>query len=429
VAPPTVPDGTTSKRTVRLQEKLCRKVSCILLWVTSHDFRRINHVRNRLKFAQIIGFLLELDCLSGDLGIDHGDVLHEVDNTARVTVFVVVPGDKLDEVGVQHDTGISVEDGRTEVTLEVTGDKGLIRVSEESLHVTLTASLDDGADLFVGGGLLELAGQVNNGHINGRDTECHTGDLSNKGRNDLGDSLGGTSRGRNDVARGSTSSTPVLTGRRVDDSLGGGHGMNGGHEGLSDFELVVDALDHRGKSVGGAGCARDEVIGTIVLALVDTHDNGQGVILSGGGVDDLLGTSIDDGLGGVLGEEDTGGLANVVSTEGTPADLLGVAAAGSLDLLSVEDEEVSIDFNSLLGTSVNGVPLVLVRHVVGGGRTSVNGVEGALFVFHHDTGNETSDTSESVDSHTGGFHGHGGIVRGRALESTSREPIMRGRGI
>jgi len=347
-------------------------------------------------------------------------VLHEVNNTARVSVLVVVPGDKLDEVGVEHDTGIGIEDGRAEVTLEVSGDKGFVTVSKESLHLTLRLGLDDGADLLVGGALLKTAGQVNNGDIDGGDTESHTGKLANKGRNDLGDGLGGTGGRRDDVARGSTSSTPVLTGGGVDNGLGGGHGVDSGHEGFLNLELVVDGLDHRGKTVGGTGSTGDEVLRSIVHFLVDTHDNGLGVILGGSGVDDLLGTSINDGLGLLLGEENTGGLADVVSTQGTPADLLGVTAAGSLDLLSVENKEVSINLNGLLGLSVDGVVLVLVGHVVGGGRTGVNGGEVDVGVLHHDTGDETSDTSESVNTHTSG-HGHGGTVGGRALEGGSRE--------
>ena len=349
-------------------------------------------------------------------------MLHQVNDTSRVSVFVIVPGDKLDEVRVEHDTGIGIEDGGSEVTFEVSGDKRLVRVSQESLLGSLGAGLDVGADLFVGGGLLKSAGKIDNRDINGRDTESHTGDLSLEGRNDLGDGLGGSSGGRNDVSRGGTSSTPVLAGRRVNNSLGGGHGVDGGHEGFLDDEFVVDGLDHRGKSVGGARGARDEVLGSVVVLLVDTHDNGLGVILGRGGVDDLLGTSVKDGLGLFLGEEDSGGLANVVGTEGSPADLLRVTAARSLDLVSVEDEEVSVNFDGSLGLSVDGIVLVLVSHVVRGGRSSVDGLEVAGIIFHHDTGDKTSDTSESVDSHSGGGHGHGGIVGG-SLEGKSREAV------
>lgn len=197
--------------------------------------------------------------------------------------------------------------------------------------------------------------------------------------------------------------------------------MDGGHKSLLDVELIVDGLDHRGKSVGGTGSTGDEVLRSIVLVLVNTHNNGLGVILSGCGVDNLLGTSVNDGLGLLLGEEDSGGLADVVSSEGTPADLLGVTAAGSLDLVSVKNKEVSIDFDGSLGNSVDGIVLVLVGHVVGGGRSGVDGGKIDIIIFHHDTGHKTSDTSESVNTHTGG-HGHGGSIGG-GLEGGSREGV------
>mmetsp|Transcript_46656 Transcript_46656/g.99004 ORF Transcript_46656/g.99004 Transcript_46656/m.99004 type:complete len:217 (+) Transcript_46656:672-1322(+) len=202
--------------------------------------------------------------------------------------------------------------------------------------------------------------------------------------------------------------------------------MHSGHEGLLDVELVMDGLDHGSKSVGGAGRAGDEVLRTVVLVGVDAHDDGLGVILGGGRVDDLLGTSVNDGLSLFLGEEDAGGLADIVGSEGTPADLLGVAAAGGLDLLAVEDKEVPIDLDGSLGDAVDGVVLVLVSHVVGGGRPSVDSAELDVIVLHHDTGYETSDTSEAVHTHAGG-HGHGGSVGGGGLQGGSREGVGGGR--
>mmetsp|Transcript_12458 Transcript_12458/g.36725 ORF Transcript_12458/g.36725 Transcript_12458/m.36725 type:complete len:389 (-) Transcript_12458:198-1364(-) len=349
--------------------------------------------------------------LGGDLGIDSRAVLHQVNNTARVAPLVVVPGDELDEGRVEHDAGISIEDGRPGVALEVGGHKRLVGVSEEALHLALGLGLDGGADLLVGGLLGELGSEVDNRHVDGGHTEGHAGELALEGRDHLGHGLGGTGGGGDDVARGSTSSTPVLAGGRVNDGLGGGHGVDGGHEGLVDAELVVDGLDHGGEAVGGARRARDEVLRPVVLSLVDAHDNGLGVILGGGRVDHLLGASINDGLGTLLGEEHASGLAHVVSSEGAPPDLLGVTAAGSLDLLAVEDKEVSINLDGALGNAVDGVVLVLVGHVVGGGRPGVDGAEGAVLVLHHDTGHEAADTSEAVDTHAGG-HLHGGTVGG-----------------
>mmetsp|Transcript_10627 Transcript_10627/g.17906 ORF Transcript_10627/g.17906 Transcript_10627/m.17906 type:complete len:211 (-) Transcript_10627:4-636(-) len=176
----------------------------------------------------------------------------------------------------------------------------------------------------------------------------------------------------------------------------------------------MDSLHHRGESVSGARSTRNEVLRTIVFLLVHTHDNGLGVVLGRGRVDDLLGTSINDRLGLLLGEEDPGGLAHVVGSKGTPADFLGVTATGGLDLVSVKDKEVSIDLDSGLGDSVDGIVLVLVGHVVGGGGSGVDSVDSASLVFGHDTSYETSNTSETVDTHAGSFHLHGDTIGGRA---------------
>jgi hypothetical protein len=54
-------------------------------------------------------------------------------------------------------------------------------------------------------------------------------------------------------------------------------------------------------------------------------------------------------------------------------------------------------------------------------------VELDIVIFHHDTGYETSNTSESVDTHSGD-HGHGGIVGG-SLKSGSGETESRKRKI
>ena len=57
-------------------------------------------------------------------------MLHQVNNTATVSVLVVVPGDKLHERWVQHDTGLGIEDGRAKVSLEVGRHKRLVGVSK-----------------------------------------------------------------------------------------------------------------------------------------------------------------------------------------------------------------------------------------------------------------------------------------------------------
>ncbi len=247
---------------------------------------------------------------------------HKVLNTGGVAPLVVVPGDELDELGVEHDACASIEGGGHGPGVEVGGNDVLVGVAEEALHVALRAALDLSADLLVGGGGLEPAGKVDDGDVDGGDTEGHTGELALDSGDNLGDSLGSSGGGGDDVARGSTASTPVLAGGGVNDGLGGGHGVDGGHETLLNAELVVDALDEGSKTVGGARSAGNVVGLALVVVGVDTHNNGEGIILGGGGEDNLLHATVNVSLGGLSGEENTGGLAKVLDAVLAPSNVL-----------------------------------------------------------------------------------------------------------
>jgi hypothetical protein len=56
----------------------------------------------------------------------------KIENTARVAPLVVVPGDKLDEVIVEGNTGLDVEDGRVSVTVQISGDELILGVGENA---------------------------------------------------------------------------------------------------------------------------------------------------------------------------------------------------------------------------------------------------------------------------------------------------------
>jgi hypothetical protein len=56
----------------------------------------------------------------------------EVKNTAGVSPLVVVPGDKLDEVIIESDTGLRIKDGRVVVTIQVAGDNLVLSVGEDT---------------------------------------------------------------------------------------------------------------------------------------------------------------------------------------------------------------------------------------------------------------------------------------------------------
>jgi hypothetical protein len=63
-------------------------------------------------------------------GIDLGDVGEQVQDTAGVTPLVVIPGDKLDEVIVERDTGLGIEDRGVGVAVHVGGDDLVLSVSQ-----------------------------------------------------------------------------------------------------------------------------------------------------------------------------------------------------------------------------------------------------------------------------------------------------------
>jgi len=103
-----------------------------------------------------------------------GNVDQEVADAPRVTPLIVVPRDQLDEVLVQLDTGLGIEDGGSSVTNEIGGDDIFISVLDDTLVLFLGSSLDDSLDLIVGSLLLEADDKINDGDIDGRDTEGET---------------------------------------------------------------------------------------------------------------------------------------------------------------------------------------------------------------------------------------------------------------
>ena len=59
----------------------------------------------------------------------------EVKDTAGVAPLVVVPGDELDEVVVEGDTGLGVDDGGGSVAVHVAGDDIVLGVGEDACEM------------------------------------------------------------------------------------------------------------------------------------------------------------------------------------------------------------------------------------------------------------------------------------------------------
>lgn len=103
--------------------------------------------------------------------------------------FVVVPGDDLDEVVVQRDTGLSVEDRGVVVSVEIAGDELILGVGEDTSERASSGLFDGGLDSLVGSGLLKADGKINNGDVLGGDTHGHSSELSVQLGDDLANSL------------------------------------------------------------------------------------------------------------------------------------------------------------------------------------------------------------------------------------------------
>lgn len=345
---------------------------------------------------------------SDEVAVLLGHVVGEIDESVGVTPLVIVPGDDLDELGRELDTGILIEDGGERAGDEVLRDDILIGEAEDTVEVGLGSELHLIADLLVGGTGLESNGEINDGDVGGGNSESHTSELAVKLGDDLTDGLGGTGGGRNDVAASGSACSPVLTtlGRTIDGELVHGDGVDGGHETLLDTELVVENLGDGGEAVGSAGSVGDDGHVGFVAVVVDTNDKDGGVILGRSREDDLLGTTLDMELTLLLGEENTGGLANVVGTDGTPTDLGGVSLVEDLDELAI-NLDATIDLLDGAGEStVDGIVLEEVGEVIDIHEGIVNGGDHSLVLVAKEgrSEDESTNTAETVDAHSNVTH-------------------------
>ena len=96
---------------------------------------------------------------------------NQIDNLVGITHFVVVPGDQLHEMLVEHDTGTGVEHGSSLFIEEVGGNHSVFGVTENALELAFGGFLHGSLDLFVGSSLFEAAGQVNHRNVSRGDAQ------------------------------------------------------------------------------------------------------------------------------------------------------------------------------------------------------------------------------------------------------------------
>jgi len=303
---------------------------------------------------------------------------------------------------VKEDTGSGIEDGGAGVTNEISGDNLVLSVTNNTLKRTLSGSLDNLLNVIVRSSLLETDSQVNNGDIDGGDTEGKTGELTVELGDDLTDSLGSTGGGGDNVTRGGTATSPVLVGRTVDGLLGGSDGVDSGHQTLNDTEVVVDDLGKGSQTVGGARSVRDDLEVRSVLVLVDTDDE-HGSVSRRSRDDNLLGTTLQVSRGLLGGGENTGGLNNVVGTGLTPRNGSGITLAKDGDLLAINDDVRVIVGDLTLVLAVGRVVLEHVSSVLNVNEGIVDSDNSNLGVLEGVSENNTADSAETVNTNVDHF--------------------------
>ncbi len=342
------------------------------------------------------------NCCVRQAGLLGNDASH-FEDLVGVSPFVVIPGADFDKGLVKLDTGFDVEDGGAGIAAEVGGDDRFVGVTEDAFEFAFGSFLHGSADFFIAGFGVELAGEVNERNVGGRNADGHTGQFAVEFGQNLADSLRSTGGGRNHVFEDSASASPVLLGGTVNGLLGGCGSVDGGHETALDAELVVEDLGDRSKAVRGAGSVGHDLDAGVGL-MVDTIDEHRGGVLGRSGHDDFLCAGLDVHAGFGVFEEETGGFDNDVGADFVPLELGRILFRGEADLLAVDDHVVAVDLDVMLEDSVDGVvfqhvrEIIRIEKVVDSDNFDVLGE-----VFHCSAENHASDSSESVDSY---FNSH-----------------------
>ena len=148
------------------------------------------------------------------------------------------------------------------------------------------------------------------------------------------DRLRGAGRRRNEVDRGGARPTEVLV-RHVEDDLIVRVRVDGGHEAGLDRREIVDHHGQRRDAVRRARGVRDDVMLTLVVALVVDAEHDRVVGIGGGSGDDHLArTRVEVLLRSLTGREEPGRLEDDIDAELTPRQCCRIALREHLHLLA-----------------------------------------------------------------------------------------------
>ena len=272
--------------------------------------------------------------------------------------------------------------------------------------------LEGGIDLFGGGGLFQLAGQVHQGDVGGGHAHGHAVQLALEGGHHQGQGLGRAGGGGDHGHAGGAGTAQVLVGT-VQDALAHGVGVDGGHQAVADAEGIVEDLGHGSQTVGGTGgSGKHGMGGGIVDVVIDAHDDGGVGFLAGGRDHDLLGAALQV-LGGVLAFfQGAGGFHGDVDAEAGPFPLTGLAA-GDFDMTTVDDDAVVVMIDGAGENAVHRVVFEKVgqRSIVGAG---VDGGDADVFRISQQTQQIATDAAKAVHPQR---YGHVALLHAREMKT------------
>lgn len=131
--------------------------------------------RNLIRFFFHLPFIhSKFHFLNTSSFIFLGNVADKIAYTTRVTPFVIVPSDELDEVLVQLDSSIGIKDGRSSVTDEIGRNDAVLSVLEDALVFAFRGLLDGIFDFLVGSSFLKANDKIDDGNIKSGNTEWET---------------------------------------------------------------------------------------------------------------------------------------------------------------------------------------------------------------------------------------------------------------
>ena len=100
-----------------------------------------------------------------------GRVGHEVHHPVAIALFIVIPENELHKVVMESNANPSIKGGRMGIAVEVTGDNLVLSIAQDALQWALRCLLHHLLDVIILGRFLQVACQIYNRYIGGRNTE------------------------------------------------------------------------------------------------------------------------------------------------------------------------------------------------------------------------------------------------------------------